>query len=390
MRALQLGALAVAVSTVLAARDAVSDYFGWRVDPSLQLSRFDQEAVWYAVYWLMWAALTPLIFFLSRRVRFRRSAWLGPLAFHGVVAFAVAGIAPVLLGMLFGVLVLGYGWPSSVASLFTPLWLNLAGYRAPADAPIYWIILGVGVVLSVDDAYREKQLQTAHLERSLASAQLEALKMKLQPHFLFNTLNSIAFLALEKDAGAIETMVERLGRLLRASTETGGRQVVPLSEELSLLDQYLAIEEVRFKDRLRVVRRVEPGAEDAMVPSLLLQPVVENSIKHGFSRRIDASRIDMDVTRDGDDLVVTVRDDGPGLPPGWDLGAHCGRGLRSVVERLDALYRSRWSFSLQNGPDGGAVAELRIPYDRVAGRPEATRPGPPVTGRPAPSFQAPR
>ena len=362
MRALQLGALAVALCAVLAAREAAAAYFGWRVDPAFLLSRFDQTVAWYAVYWPMWAALTPVIFFLSRRVRFRRSAWLGPLVFHTAAAFIIAGIAPVLLGMSFGRFVLGYGWPSSVASLLRPFWLNLVGFRAMADAPIYWTILGAGVAVSVYDAYREKQLQTADLERSLTSAQLEALKMKLQPHFLFNTLNSIAFLAVEKDAGAIETMVERLGRLLRASMQTGGGQVVPLSEELSLLDQYLAIEEVRFKDRLRVVRRVERGAEDAMVPSLVLQPIVENSIKHGFSRRIDASRIDIDIARDCDDLVVTVRDDGPGLPPGWDLGTRCGRGLKSVIERLDALYRRRWSFSLQNGPDGGAIAELRIPW----------------------------
>ncbi len=274
MRALPIGALAVAICAVLAAREAAASYFGWRLAPEFRLGRFDLTAAWQAVYYSMWAALTPVIFSLSRRVRFRRSAWLGPLALHTAASLVIAGIAPVLLAMLFGGLFLGLGWPSSVGNLFTPHWLNLVGFRAMADAPIYWIILGAGVAVSVYDAYREKQIQTADLERSLANAQLEALKMKLQPHFLFNTLNSITFLALQKNAPAIETMVERLGRLLHASMQVNGGQVVPLSEELSLLDQYLAIEEVRFRDRLRVVRRVDPGAENALVPSLVLQPIV--------------------------------------------------------------------------------------------------------------------
>jgi LytS/YehU family sensor histidine kinase len=247
--------------------------------------------------------------------------------------------------------------------MLTPFWLDMAAYRAVADVSIYWFVLGAGVGLAYYDAGREKQLQAADLERSLTDAQLEALRMKLQPHFLFNTLNSIAFLALEKDASAIETMVERLGHLLRASVRGHGRQVVTLAEELRLLDQYLAIEELRFKDRLRVTRRIDPSTARARVPSLFLQPIVENSIKHGFSSRIDASCLEITTKVESDALVVLVEDDGPGLPAGWTLDTHCGRGLKNVLQRLDMLYRDRWSFTLRNRPTGGAIAEVRIPLD---------------------------
>ena len=164
------------------------------------------------------------------------------------------------------------------------------------------------------------------MRRALVAAQVEALKMKLQPHFLFNTLNSISFLAVEKDVDGVVTMVERLGGLLRSSMQVTGSQLVTVREELALADQYLAIEEIRFTDRLTVTRRIAPGVLDALIPSLVLQPMIENSIKHGFSRRIDASRLEIAIRRDGDALVVTVEDDGPGVPPGWDLATHCGRG----------------------------------------------------------------
>jgi len=189
--------------------------------------------------------------------------------------------------------------------------------------------------------------------------------MKLQPHFLFNTLNSIRFLALERDSTAVVTTVERLANLLRASMASGS-QLVPLEQELALADEYLAIEQMRFGERLRIVRRVEPAVRRARVPSLVLQPIVENSIKHAFSRRLDASCLEIAAVRDGDTLRLAVSDDGPGLPPGWDLATSCGRGLRNVIERLDALYRDSWSLAVGGGALGGTVAELRIPYSEFA------------------------
>ena len=350
---------ALVVCAVLALRNAAVATITDRLDPRFRVG-LAAEAVWQALYYVMWAALTPLIFLLGQRVRFRRDSWISPLAFHAGASVVAAVAAPTGLAILFGALVLGRGWPHP-AELVSPFWTRWAAFRAVADTSMYWLILAAGNALRVWDETQARRLQAAGLERSLVAAQVDVLKMKLQPHFLFNTLNSIGFLALEKNSAAVVMMVERLANLLRASMQTTS-QLVPLEQEMALLDEYLAIEEMRFGDRLRVVRRVDPAVTRAYVPSLILQPIVENSIKHGLSQRLDASRLEIAAFRGQDALHLVVGDDGPGLPPGWELATHCGRGLQNVMERLDALYRSAWSLSLKGGEAGGTIAELRIPY----------------------------
>jgi two-component system, LytTR family, sensor kinase len=359
------GAVALTVCAALSLRSAAVWSVVMHLHPNAFLSTHNEQLAWIAAWYAMWAALTPLIFYLARTVRFQRGRWLVPLLFHLPASIIVTVSAGVTLGILFGALVLDRGWPEP-RDLLSRFWSQMALVRALGDTAFYWIILAGGTLLTLYDDYQAKRLQAADLERSLVAAQVDALKMRLQPHFLFNTLNSIGFLALEKDTGAIVTMVERLGRLLRASIQSNGGQFVALEEELALLDQYLAIEEVRFKDRLRVVRRIDPGTRGALVPSLILQPIIENSIKHGFSRRLDASLLEITARREGDDLVIVVRDDGPGLPEGWDPATQCGRGLRNVLDRLDALYRGRWAFALRNVASGGSQAELRMPWSLSA------------------------
>jgi two-component system, LytTR family, sensor kinase len=316
-------------------------------------------------YYLAWAIVTPGVLWLGRRVPFSRHRWRGPLVIHLLVP--VLGAGPFYVFRLLVNAAFGLGLPP--LGLLLSLWWTIVPRETVAVLPIYGMVLGGGVALRLFREYEAKQLVAIELQRSLAAAQLDALKMKMQPHFLFNTLNSIGFLAIEKDTAAIVTMVERLGTLLRASMSASQIQLVPLDAEVALLEQYLAIEEVRFKDRLRVVRRIDAAVGRALVPSLVLQPIVENSIKHGFSRRLDASLLDIAIRREGDRLLVVVRDDGPGLPPGWDLATHRGRGLKNVVERLDALYRGQWSLALRNGDPQGTVAELRIPWSEDV-RPE--------------------
>jgi LytS/YehU family sensor histidine kinase len=160
-------------------------------------------------------------------------------------------------------------------------------------------------------------------------------------------------------------VVERLGTLLRLSMETSGRQTVRLEEELALLDEYLAIEEIRFKNRLRVVRRIAPGAGNALVPNLILQPLVENALVHGLQRRLDASLLEIAARRDGRMLRIAVRDDGPGLPPGWTLASGAGPGLRNVAARLEGLYGGRSRFELRDEAAGGTVALLTLPFDEA-------------------------
>ncbi len=186
--------------------------------------------------------------------------------------------------------------------------------------------------------------------------------MKLQPHFLFNTLNAIQSLAAEGEHEAVVRVVEHLGTLLRLSMETSGRQFVTLDEELALLDSYLAIEEIRFKDRLRIVRRIAPDTRSALVPNLILQPLVENAIVHGLARRLDATLLEIAARRDGPNLRIAVRDDGPGLPVGWNLEANAGTGLKNVSDRMHGLFPGTSRFVMENGATGGAIALLSVPF----------------------------
>ncbi len=352
-------AVALAVCAALALRDVAKDMVQSQINWPLYLHTIGEEGpIW---YYMGWAALTPFIFALARRVPVRRDHLFAPLAFHLGTSVIITAAARAVLTDLGAVYLAGVPW-AKLPNLLTPFWTNYAAYRAVADTSIYWLILVAGFALHAYDEDQARERQAADLQRALVSAQVDALKMKLQPHFLFNTLNSISFLAVERDTDGLVAMVERLGGLLRSSIQSGGAHQVTVRQELSLLEQYLSIEEIRFSDRLRVVRCIDPRTLEALIPSLVLQPMIENSIKHGFSRRLDAGRLEIAIRREGEALVLTVEDDGPGLPPGWDLATHCGRGLKNVLERLDKLYPGAWRFTLENQPRGGAIATLRVPW----------------------------
>jgi two-component system LytT family sensor kinase len=356
---------AVAACAALALREVLVKVVEERFEPGLAPKSTGEWAAWWVAFYLMWAALTPLIFALARRVPFGKSRWLRPLLVHLVVSMSVAASAPVALGYVFGAALRGFDL-STLPPLASSYWGTFALFSLVADTYLYWVILAAALGLDAYDDAQTRLRQAAELERTLVAAQVDALKMKLQPHFLFNTLNSISFLAVERDGDGVVRMVQRLGALLRSSMESGGRQLVTVEEELALLEQYLAIEEIRFADRLRVTRRIPRPVLRALIPSLVLQPMIENSIKHGFSRRIDAGHLEIAIAREYDSLVVSVEDDGPGVPPGWDLATHCGRGLKNVIERVEKLFPGAWSFTLRNRPHGGAVSRLRVPWQAAA------------------------
>jgi len=231
--------------------------------------------------------------------------------------------------------------------------------------PIYWLLLSAGWTFRFYREYEAERFRAIELQRSLASAELDALQMKLQPHFLFNTLNAIGTLAREGDTNAVAHIVDHLGVLLRLSMDTGSRQMVSLDEELALLDEYLAIEEVRFGDQLRVVRHLDARARRALVPNMILQPLVENALVHGLAGRIGAGLVEISSGIDGTMLTVSVRDDGPGLKPGWTLARHAGHGLANVVERMSALFGREGVVEVVNAPGGGTAAALRLPLSFV-------------------------
>jgi signal transduction histidine kinase len=201
--------------------------------------------------------------------------------------------------------------------------------------------------------------QREALERSLAIARLQALSLELQPHFLFNTLNGIAAL-MRDDPRRAERMLVRLGDLLRITLRAGADGEIPLRRELEHLDLYLDLQNMRFGTRLTVVRDVDPATLSARVPSMLLQPLVENALTHGISQRGGPARVEVTARREGQMLVLRIRDDGIGLAPGVERRERTGLGTTRA--RLMALFDSAQAFSLYPAAGGGTVAEVRIPF----------------------------
>jgi len=224
----------------------------------------------------------------------------------------------------------------------------------------YLPIVLIAHVASYYRRFRERELRTSQLQAQLEKARLQALKSQLQPHFLFNTLNSISALMLT-DVEAADRMITRLGDLLRISLETAGTQMTTLSRELEFVNCYLEIEKVRFEERLNVSIDVAPEALDASVPHLLLQPLVDNAIKHGISRRVAGGEIRISATLNDGDLNLEVRDNGPGLHEPSHSSSR-GVGLRITRERLETIYGQHHSVELLTLQEGGAVARVSIPF----------------------------
>ena len=223
-----------------------------------------------------------------------------------------------------------------------------------------WLISGVCHAILQTRASRERREQALRLEAQLSGARLQLLRAQLQPHFLFNTLNSIATL-MHRDLDAAERLLVRLGDLLRMALDLGDSTEIPLERELAFTRLYLQIQGVRFGDRLAVEYRVEPEALDALVPSMLLQPLAENAIQHGIGDHAGGGRVEIAARRDGDSLKLVVRDDGPGFTrrPG---SRGNGIGLSNLRSRLDALYGARQRVELQEPPEGGLEVRLELPF----------------------------
>jgi len=227
---------------------------------------------------------------------------------------------------------------------------------------VYWAIVGAHRAFHYYARYRERTVRAAELEKLLAQSQLQVLRMQLEPHFLFNALNTISA-HVEADPRLARRMLERVGELLRLSLDSREDQEVTLAEELGCLDHYLAIQKARFEERLAVDLEIAPETLDALVPSLLLQPLVENAIRHGLSQRAQAGRVSVAAERDGEALEIRISDDGVGLTANEDPLEAAGLGLSITRKRLERLYPGGLSrLEIRNGHETGAIVEVRIPW----------------------------
>jgi two-component system, LytTR family, sensor kinase len=230
---------------------------------------------------------------------------------------------------------------------------------------IYWVILSVAHALELYRKFQERVTRTAELERRLAEARLQALQMQLNPHFLFNTLHAISAL-MHQDVDAADRMIIRLSELLRHALESTDQQETSLREEIHFLRRYLEIEETRFGDRLTIELHIAPDTEDLLVPNLVLQPLVENAIQHGIEPHARAGRVTVRSRREGETLLLEVRDTGNGAPAGdWQEGV----GLSNTRSRLRQLYGDRHTFTLGPAPGGGFQAVIQLPCRDVAANP---------------------
>ncbi len=308
--------------------------------------------------WYIWGLLFPLIWWVCQRFPLARSKLHLRFPIHLACGLVVSLVFVVLM-LVKSSLLIDRGELSFESLHGLPGYLlgGIELFLVP-----YFAIVAFLHAVSYYDKRHERQLKTTRLEAQLALAHLDMLKMQLQPHFLFNTLNAISAL-MHRDVDAADRMISLLSDLLRFSLEKDDRHQVPLSSELEFLNRYLAIEKIRFRDRLMIDMDVESECLAAQVPRLILQPLVENSIKHGIAMRSAAGHVAIHGRRIGNRLRIQISDDGPGL-----TGAEIrdGIGLANTRARLEQIYSGGHSFELQNGPDGGVLVRLEIPFEETA------------------------
>jgi two-component system, LytTR family, sensor kinase len=306
-----------------------------------------------------WALFTPFIYSLSKRYSFGLSNWKAPFLFHTLSAILFGCTGALLTA--FSIFLL----PWSRSHPFAPFRLELFALFLGA-LPRYCLVVAVSQAVTYRNQYRERERKSSQLEIQLAHAQLSALKMQIEPHFLFNVLNSIATLT-RKDAAAAERMTLQLSDLLRMSLRDIGRHEVPLRQELEFLDCYLRIQQTRFRDRLAVHFDIDTLALNAALPHLVLQPLVENAIRHGISPRLNPGRIEVHAHRDEQRLVLQILDDGIGLPPMFHEQSTQGVGLSNTRARLQQLHGANFEFMCENLPSGGCRVRIVVPFREVEG-----------------------
>lgn len=312
--------------------------------------------------WYLLLLAAPLLVIAARRLRL--TSQIGPkeVAYHLVLLGAIS----VAHAAVFDALLRTVATRPPHLSFLEGLSRAAMG-ESHLNVLFYIGVLIAAIALDLQQQARDRELRSRELEAQLAQAQIMALRMQLNPHFLFNTLNTIAMLVRESDNDRAVRMLAGLGSLLRHVLEDIGRQQVPLSEELEFIQRYLDIEGLRFEDRLRVRIDVEPGLFDTLVPNLILQPLVENAIRHGIARRGTAGHVRITATRDHDRISLSVRDDGPGLGEDAASGGKAGVGLENTRARLHRLYGAEGQLKVKDADGGGVMAVVSFPLERAPG-----------------------
>jgi len=332
--------------------------------PGISSPHWNRQLLWSLTFWWAWGVVTPLIIWIDARLPFQEKQLGLRVLAHLPVSIVVTLIYSYLLNAM-GAAVGLTGWSSLGAGGFLA---SVSNGSMLGRWLVYSVIFGARQTFRYYERYLESELRLERMERSFSEARLNALRMQLDPHFLFNALNTISS-QVERDPRLARTMIEHLGDLLRLTLVARDRQEIPLAEELAFLDHYVAIQKIRFAENLRIEIQVAPEVKYALVPSLIVQPLVENAIRHGVSRRASGGTVTVLAEHDANQVHIRITDDGAGLPPGWTLETCSGTGLSVTRERiigLDPDGNSRFSVRPRTG--GGTEVEISFPL-RFAGEP---------------------
>lgn len=304
----------------------------------------------------LWALATPLVLWLARSFRIDRRNWPRKVLAHALMSIALSTF---LISFHFVIYMYFLGHASEITPFraFQYVFYNLDRWLLT-----YWLIVLMSHAFNYYNSYRKGELKASQLRTQLVQSQLEALKMQVHPHFLFNTLHSISAL-LSKDTEVARRMITRLGDFLRLTLENAGTQEVTLQQEMEFLNGYLEIERIRFQDRLTTHVKVDPRVLDVRVPNLILQPIVENAMRHAIATHSSAGRIEIVAAPRNGVLRIQIKDNGPGLSADQSLASYVGKGLglANTKARLERMYGSKHRFELTNDPVGGLLVTLEIP-----------------------------
>ncbi|MBN8589059.1 MAG: histidine kinase [Rhodothermia bacterium] len=341
-------------------------FFGWNFPAFVALSYYYLNAVLagqefsplYALTttfsnWYLWMIMTPGAWMTAQRLPLdpprNWPVWVGTHLFVMAILLAIQAMGNLAIFRILGL--------HDVMNF--ELWKVHLTLRAQINVLTYGLVVGLFYASDYYRRYHNREQQAAMLQVQLAQAQLMALKMQLQPHFLFNTMNAIASLVRQNESKRAITMLGKLADFLRVVLESKGEQEIPLSQEISFLQRYLDIELVRFNERLKVDLQIDAEAMQAYVPNLLLQPLVENTIKHGIAPHADAGKVSVRAKRKQDRLILEVADDGPGLT---EAPKKQGVGLQNTQNRLRELYGPSGYVTFGRSDLGGLLVTIDMPY----------------------------
>jgi two-component system, LytTR family, sensor kinase len=322
---------------------------------------FVRITLWQLCSWGIWAVTTPVVLRVGAGLTDRSV----PLSGH-VVRVITTGLVILCAHIVCAsVATVGFQPYVPVETFQFSAALILQAISLPVDLLVYGFLLLIGASLAVYNRARSLELRESRLEADLARAQLDALRLEIEPHFLFNTLNAISALIRSRSSDRALAMLLELSELLRTAVEGRRQHTTTLAEEAAFVKRYIELQRARFSDRLDVRYSISPESERCAVPAFLLQPVVENAFRHGLSRRTGSCRLELAASIDGGRLHLMVRDDGAGLPENFNIAKHAGTGLGNARLRLQRLYDGAANLELEPAGDGGTIAHITLPIDEM-------------------------